>query len=282
MHSPLRYPGGKAKLFKFFIDLVERNSLFDHVYAEPFAGGAGLALRLLGHGYVNRIELNDADPAIYSFWRSALFATEELCRLVRDTPISVDEWRRQRSVYQAGSESGELDLGFAAFFLNRTSRSGIIEGSGPIGGYSQNSVWKIDARFQRDSQIMHISEIAKRAPDISISCLDAIDFCKPRFHRPNVFMYLDPPYFVKGKKLYKNYYTDDDHAEIADMLRSNRSGKWVLSYDFVPRIAELYQDFQPVVYDLSYSAGRCGRGREVMYASDSMQLRTGAVWQVAA
>ena len=40
-----------------------------------------------------------------------------------------------------------LALGFSAFFLNRTNRSGIIEGAGPIGGYTQTGKWKVDAQL---------------------------------------------------------------------------------------------------------------------------------------
>ena len=44
--SPLRYPGGKAQLFPLVRDIIVANRLNGATYIEPFAGGAGLALKL--------------------------------------------------------------------------------------------------------------------------------------------------------------------------------------------------------------------------------------------
>ena len=45
--SPLRYPGGKTKLYKYVKAIIEANDLIGETYIEPFAGGSGLALKLL-------------------------------------------------------------------------------------------------------------------------------------------------------------------------------------------------------------------------------------------
>ena len=76
--SPLRYPGGKAKVAK----IIAENNLLDGVYIEPYVGGASVALSLLFNEYVSRIIINDKDRAIYAFWHSVLFDTENLCRLI--------------------------------------------------------------------------------------------------------------------------------------------------------------------------------------------------------
>ncbi|HZF94390.1 MAG TPA: DNA adenine methylase [Allosphingosinicella sp.] len=272
MISPLRYPGGKAKLFSFFVRVIEENALFDRCYAEPYAGGAGLALKLLGHGFVQRIELNDIDPAIFAFWRSAMNETEAFCRLLWDTPLNVEEWRRQREIYKAGVGEGQLALGFAAYFLNRTSRSGIIEGSGPIGGYAQAGEWKIDARLNKFGQTSLIQSLAKLRDYISVQNEDAMLFSDSRLKSAGHFLYLDPPYYVKGKKLYKNFYRHNDHAGIAELLERHREGCWILSYDHVPEICKLYGAFAPTIYKLNYSAGTKSVGEEVIFASDSVRI----------
>jgi len=74
--SPLRYPGGKAKLFPFFVELIRCNKLYGAEYCEPYSGGAGLAIKLLTNGFVDKISINDIDKSIYAFWISALFDTE--------------------------------------------------------------------------------------------------------------------------------------------------------------------------------------------------------------
>lgn len=272
MLSPLRYPGGKAKLFPFFVELIRTNKLYDKIYAEPYAGGAGLALKLLAHGYVGKIELNDIDIAIASFWLSILNNTNEFCKLIENIDLSIDEWRRQKEIYSRGENTSQIELGFSAYFLNRTSRSGIIEGSGPIGGYAQSGNWKIDARFNRDAQISQIQEISRFSSSISVTSQDAMTFIEGRILNPLYFTYLDPPYYVKGSKLYKNFYSHNDHKRISETLDMKRDGNWILSYDFTEEIIDLYKMFSPTIYSLQYSAGANGTGREIMFTSDKLEM----------
>ncbi|MDY6924451.1 MAG: DNA adenine methylase [Pseudomonadota bacterium] len=270
--SPLRYPGGKAKLFPYVSQLVSKNGLFGFTYCEPYAGGAGLALRLLSEGYVKHVWLNDYDPGIYSFWQSALNRTHEFCDLIDRTEVDIDQWHIQSEVWKQGLSAGELALGFATYFLNRTNRSGIIEGAGPIGGYAQAGDWKLDVRLVKRRQIANLKEIATHRRSIKLSNLDAVQLLPECLGQSETFTYLDPPYYVKGKKLYKNFYNHHDHEEIAEILRAHRSAPWMLSYDDVKEIREIYRDFDPTTYQLSYSAGRKGQGSEVIYASDAVDL----------
>lgn len=270
--SPLRYPGGKAKLFGFFSNLINNNHLLNADYSEPYAGGAGLALKLLSSGFVGRIHLNDIDPAIYAFWYSALHRTEEFCLKIAETPVTIAEWMNQKAIYANQGTATELELGFAAFFLNRTSRSGIIEGSGPIGGYAQAGEWKVDVRLVKPKQIEAIRLLSKYAGQIELTNLDAVDFIRARAGEQHGIIYLDPPYYVKGSKLYKNFYNRRDHEEIASLMESYRDKNWVVSYDDVPEIREIYDKFQPISYELQYSAGAKASGREVIFLSDTLRL----------
>ena len=135
-YSPLRYPGGKGKLAKFMAAIVRANRLSDGRYVEPFAGGAGIAWELLITGVVRRVLINDISPQVFAFWASVLRHTDELCRLIRDVPLSVEEWDRQKDVFRAPEDASTLELGFSCFYLNRTNRSGILNG-GLIGGRNQ-------------------------------------------------------------------------------------------------------------------------------------------------
>lgn len=268
--SPLRYPGGKAKLFGYFAEVVKKNDLYRSTYCEPYAGGAGLALKLLSMGFVENISLNDIDESIFAFWTSALHTPDEFCTLLDGVDATIDEWHRQKAIWQARDVSKPLTLGFAAFFLNRTNRSGIIEGAGPIGGYEQKSVWTLDVRLNKSQLIKTIQGLQAFRERISLSNLDAIDFIEEKFKSDNTFCYLDPPYYVKGSKLYRNFYRHEDHCRIRDVLARNRSAKWVVSYDDAPQIREIYTGFYPVSYSLNYSAGRKSTGSEVIYFSDSL------------
>lgn len=270
--SPLRYPGGKAKLFDFFSDLIRHNDLLGCSYCEPYAGGAGLALKLLSAGLVERVELNDLDEAIWAFWFSALHYNRDLQERAANATLTIDEWYRQREIWRAKDIADPLTLGFAAFYLNRTNRSGIIEGAGPVGGYLQAGKWKLDARYNREKQTAAIAALEPFRSRINITREDALFFVGKALKREGTLIYLDPPYYVKGSKLYRNAYGHDDHAAVMQAVSQHRESKWVVSYDSVPPILELYSDFEPTFYSLSYSAGKVGTGREVIYLGDTLAL----------
>lgn len=63
---------------------------------EPYSGGVSVALFLLLENFVQRVTINDKDRSIYAFWYSVLYQTEALCRLIKDTPITLEEWKRQK------------------------------------------------------------------------------------------------------------------------------------------------------------------------------------------
>lgn len=243
--SPLRYPGGKACLTNFIDDLIYLNDLQGCSYFEPYAGGAGAALGLLMAGAVSEIFLNDADIRIYSFWRALLSESRQFIDYIQQTPLTMDEWARQRDICSNPKNHNLFEVGFSTFYMNRCNRSGILTG-GPIGGYKQDGKWRIDVRFNRDNLSSRIEILDKLKDSIHITNLDAIDFLKttlPRGRkRENVFVYLDPPYVVKARKLYLNAYEAKNHVELARYITSQKTLPWMMSYDDCDLIRNLYSD----------------------------------------
>jgi DNA adenine methylase len=272
--SPLRYPGGKGTLAPFFQRLMWENDLVDGHYAEAYAGGAGLALALLYTEYASHIHINDLDRSIYAFWHSVLNNTEELCHLIRSTPLTVPEWRRQRAVQALKADVPLLQLGFSTFYLNRTNRSGIIGSGGVIGGLRQTGAWCIDARFNRADLVRRVERVAAYRDRISLYNLDAVDFLALTAGTlpERTLAYLDPPYFVKGqRKLYARYYREQDHAEIAQLLDAY-PWPWVVAYDDAPEILRLYRRSRRTRYGIDYSASGRSVGAEVMFFSPHLGI----------
>lgn len=270
--TPLRYPGGKGKLAGYVKRLIKANRLLDGEYVEPYAGGAAIALELLLHEYVSRVRINDVSRPVYAFWRSVLFHTEEFCKLVSDTPRTVEVWRRHKAVLMSPGEHDDLTLGFAAFFLNRTNRSGILNG-GVIGGLDQSGPWKIDARYNAPELIHRIQSIAKMGNRIDLTMMDALPFLEAGISRwpDKTLIYLDPPYYVKGRELYYDYYKGVDHERIANFVTQHIvKQKWIVSYDNVQSVREMYPEAPFITYDISYSARRARQGKEIMFFADSL------------
>jgi len=272
-YSPLRYPGGKGKIAEYIKDIYRENLLYDGVYIEPYAGGASVALSLLFNQYASSIIINDLDKSIHSFWKSVLKAPEKLCKKISDTKITVKTWEKQKYTQKNKKEFDYLDLGFSTFFLNRTNRSGILS-AGIIGGKNQNGSYKIDARFNKKELINRITKIAEYKNQIKLYNKDAvklIEYLKPKLDKNSLF-YFDPPYYVKGKQLYLNYYNDEDHIEIANSISNIDNQRWIVTYDNVPFISTKYKSYRKFSFSLNYHVASAKKGEELMIFSDSLYI----------
>jgi DNA adenine methylase len=269
-YSPLRYPGGKTFLFPFFDKVMKGNQLKNTTYVEPFAGGAGAALALLFLEKVDSIVINDYDRAIYSFWKSAIHHTEKFIDKVCLTPVTIEEWRKQKEIYN-NPKSKQFDLGFATFFLNRTNISGILNG-GPIGGVNQTGKWKIDARFNKEKLIEKIIQLSSYKNRIFVYNKDGVDLINEYLNKKNVFIYLDPPYYEKGATLYLKHYQKSDHKTLADQLNKNPDSFWLLTYDNKKEIRSLYENRRIINFSLNYNAYKSRVGKEIMVVSDALSV----------
>lgn len=274
--SPLRYPGGKGVLATFLKRLLEVNRLQDSHYIEPYAGGAGLAWSLLFTEYVRRVHINDVNIAVYSFWLSVLDSTEELCKMIRDTSVNMREYQKQRAIQNDPDNHTPLELGFSTFFLNRTNRSGIISG-GVIGGQRQTGRWTIDARFNKDDLIRRVERIAKYRNRISLYRHDALKFLKQMTTKLplNSVLFMDPPYYGRGKNLYLSCYQAHDHIQLARFITRKVTHPWLISYDDHPDVNTLYSGYPCIRYGLSYSAQSRYLGTEVMFFRSGIRIPTG-------
>jgi len=272
-YSPLRYPGGKNFLVPELEKIIKLIGINNPIYIEPYAGGAGAALALLFMGRVERIIINDLDEAIFAFWKSVTEKSEQFVRKIIKTPITITEWKKQKEIYL----NKNVDLfkkGFATFFLNRTNRSGIMN-AGPIGGKNQDGLYKIDARYNKKNLAVRIRKIGRFRDRILVLNEDGIKLTKRYLNKENTFIYLDPPYFKKGAMLYLNHYKEDNHIELADLLNTNANDYWVLTYDEVAKIRDLYPNRERKRLALKYNiydSCRVREARELMIFSDSVSM----------
>lgn len=271
-YSPLRYPGGKNCIFKFLSNLFYENNLIGIEYAEPYAGGAGLALHLLMDCFVSKIYINDLDDWVFSFWFTILNDTERFCDWIKTTDITVDNWILYKQKLTHPEKLSTFEKATVFFFLNRTNVSGVIKG-GIIGGISQQGKYKIDARFNKNNLIERIKYIALFKNNIELSKLDGIDFLKVLNRKQrDIFFYIDPPYVEKGANLYLNFYNNNDHKNLAATIKKIRK-KWLVSYDNNELISELYSQYRILKYDLSQCTSN-RIGNELLVFSKEIEFST--------
>ena len=269
-YSPLRYPGGKNCIFPFMSKFFYENDLVGIPYAEPYAGGAGLALHLLIEGYVSKIYINDLDPFIYLFWKAILNRTDEFCQWIESVPVNLDTWRYYKDKYKEGVEVDEFEIAKCTFYLNRTNISGVLD-AGPIGGYSQTAKYKIDARFNKIDLINKIRIIESKKRDILLFNYDGIEFIKSlnRKHS-DIFIYLDPPYVEKGHFLYMNCFKEEDHIQLSKFV-SKINKKWMVSYDMNDLILQSYSKWNMIQYQLLQCTSNCKKN-EILVFSEGLEF----------
>lgn len=266
-YSPLRYPGGKSKLTPLVEKLMHKAGINDGVYVEPFVGGGGVALSLLINKKVKKIIINDYDVAIYSVWYAIFNETDRFLQMIDNATLTIDEWRKQKEVYNNNNKEYSFELAFATFYLNRTNRSGILK-AGPIGGYEQKGNYPISARFNKNKLKERIQLISSYKSQIELHNMEIKEFINnviPTLSN-DCFIYFDPPYFKKGKELYTNFFNPQDHKELSELILQVPFA-WMITYDNVQEIEDLYKNQSLKRFDINYSAANSGKKSEIIALS---------------
>ena len=265
----LRYPGGKAKIYSSVKEIILQNGLEHKIYCEPYSGGFGLGIKLLLKGDMQRFIINDLDRHIYAFWHSVFFDTDRLIDKIQNTPITMDEWHHQKDIYLNANTYNEnrlLDIGFSTLFLNRTNFSGILTG-GPIGGLAQHGLYTIDCRFNRERLVKCVRDIAAHRENVEVYNYDALHLIRElKAREQDIFYNFDPPYVGKGPALYLNALVEQDHINLRNAV-NNVQTKWIMTYDNVKLIKDLYKDYKQKELELLYSVSVKRKDKELMISN---------------
>jgi DNA adenine methylase len=266
--SPFRYPGGKAFLSGYLAEKLRGMGRSPLHYAEPFCGGAGAAIILLKSDVASHVHLNDADVRIYSAWKAMVHETERFVDTLLTVPVDLETWFwANELVKKPNLNEYNFELGFATFFLNRTSRSGIIVGAGPIGGYKQTGNWKIDARFNATALSNRVAWLGSVANKITLTNEDGLTFLQRSLLRvplKKTLFFIDPPYVQAGGRLYLNAMNEGKHIALSDILQNSKLRNWILTYDDHPLIRSIYRRQEIAELGVNYSLQNKRKEREVL------------------
>lgn len=276
--SPFRYPGAKSKIIDAIFDCYAGDTECA-TYVEPFAGGGSSMCAFVNRfGLPKKIVLNDKDPAVASFWRCIADAelTQGLLDRIRRAVLTVGEHTRQTALLDSNDD---VEAGFAALFVNRTSYSGLIGKGGPIGGKGQNSSYPIGCRFNSKLLVRKILELHVRVGPVLV--VESQDFRHviASHDKNNTVLYSDAPYYEKGWKMYRHCFSEQDHRDLATALQGLKKACFLASYDDHPFITALYEGWCStrdidVIYSSAKESDTRNRTVERVFYSGSMDAAT--------
>lgn len=232
----LRYPGGKfyarKKLTPFF-EAVEYDE-----YREPFFGG-GAIFWSKEKSKFNWI--NDIDPDLINLLNIIKDKNSRLMLLdlFKDEKEATKE---QYEIVKNMSPKNKLEEAYKYFYLNRTSFSGKMKN--PSWGYRpKRSV----PPYRWHEKIIPCGE---KLQDVYITSEDYRRLLFEPAKGKQVLLFLDPPYFEANQVSHYVYpFTKDDHFRLSEDLK-NTQHKFILTYDDVQEIRELYS--WAYIYDMNF------------------------------
>lgn len=252
--SPLRYPGGKSKLIDYLATQFRKESL--KTFVEVFAGGASVGLSLLDAGLTERLVINDTDPGIYAFWHAVVHNPEHLLKRLFGPAPNRAEFRSCQAMLDEPKYWSQDNLAWATLVCNRLGYSGITKARAMGGKQGTDaqllSRWNAQALQER---IRHIHSMRSR---IEVSCVDAVDLLEnSAYWDERSTCFIDPPYVAKGKDLYRRWYEEEDHKQLAMVIQMLYQGMpgadIVITYDDCPLIREIYPYAEVAVVPRNYS-----------------------------
>ena len=245
--SPLRYPGGKSKVINQILAYSDSKNMKNWV--EPYAGGASVGLALLLSGLTEELYLNDIDKGIYSLFQVICDNPEFLYKRITDFVPTTDAYKKAQKLMLADYNGLTIEeAAWTMLIVNRLSFSGICKA---------NCLSKPDARWNPDELIRRIKSIHEHTDHIHVANVDALECIYEMYWMPETTLFIDPPYFQKGKQLYKHYYSSTDHSQLAFLLDELYKGMpgadIVVTYDMAEYIRNIYTYPEEKILNRHYS-----------------------------
>ena len=231
MRAIIKYPGSKWSIASWIISHFPEH----HSYLEPFFGSGAV----LFNKKRSPIEtVNDLDGHVTNLFQWIRDDPERLYRAVYWIPYARDSYDRAIDICKrdicAGDKADSL-LHAAAFCAKTMMGYGFRTNESKVGfkrdiqgreaAYAANG-WK--------GLPDRILEAAERLRGVQIENRPAVQLIK-EFKFPNVMIYADPPYVIKSRScsraMYKHEMTDDDHAELLDVLCMHPGPVIISGYD---------------------------------------------------
>jgi DNA adenine methylase len=230
--SPFRYPGGKTWLIPLIRKWLRSLSKRPAVLIEPFAGGAIVGLTAAFENLANKVILVELDPDVASVWHTIL--SRDATRLAK----KIKEFQFSKKAVASALTNAprtKLDRAFQTILRNRVQHGGIIAPGASLMKMGENGKG-LKSRWYPETLCRRILAVAELRDRIDFSYGDGLWFITKNGKRKNCALFIDPPYTVTGRRLYRH--CDIDHARLFKMV-ANSQCEFMMTYDNSQEIQEL-------------------------------------------
>lgn len=222
--SPFRYPGGKTWLVPRVRQWLRNANLSAREFAEPFAGGAIVALSALFEKLVQKITLVEKDDDVAAVWKVIVYGEgSRLAQRIVEFELTIDSAK----AILAKEASSEFERAFATILRNRVQRGGILAPGASMLKRGENDKGILSRWYPQTLQ-NRIDAIVRKRDDIAFMHGDGIEFIRQNACRPDTAFFIDPPYTKAGRRLYSH--SEVDHSELFRVARTIR-GDFLMTYD---------------------------------------------------
>lgn len=234
--SPFRYPGGKTWLVPRVRQWLKSLPSKPREFAEPFSGGGIVGLSSVFDDLVESLVMVELDEDVSSVWEVILNGSgAKLAGKISSFKVSMESVKGILSA----EPSTPLDRAFATIVRNRMQRGGIMAPGASLMKKGENGRG-LKSRWYAETLATRIAAISERRSKISFIRGDGVEFIRYNGYRPDTVFFIDPPYTVAGRRLYKH--SEIDHEGLFRLL-SNVKGDFLMSYDNAREIRELARRF---------------------------------------
>lgn len=230
--SPFRYPGGKTWLIPCIRQWLRAQPGAVRELIEPFAGGGIISLTAIFEGLADHATLIELDEDVASVWLAILNGYGDWLA------DAIAEFKPTLANIQAlfAQQDTSLELrALTTMVRNRVARGGILAPGAGMVKYGENGKG-LSSRWYPETLRRRILEIVELRERLTFIEGDGLKSLREYADRPGCVWFIDPPYTLAGKRLYR--YSDIDHEELF-ALASKVVGDVLITYDNAPEIRYL-------------------------------------------
>lgn len=220
--SLFRYPGGKTWL----VPILRKWLLFykPKILLEPFAGGGIVSLTAVAENFVERAIMVEIDEDVAAVWQTVLngysnWLTEKIAN------FTFNYQNVKNTINNPPQDSQER--AFRTIVRNRAARGGILADGAGLTKKGENGKG-ISSRWYPVTLVKRIKNIKSFQSKIDFIEGDAFPVIEAHLHEKDTALFLDPPYVVAGRRLYR--FSELNHMRLF-ALASRHQGPCILTYE---------------------------------------------------